>query len=158
MGDGEAFTEGGIVIGLSTDAVPYEIYTPGFGSVDGELAAMLEARLPPKLAHLAAEIAASWSDVPGIKEVLSTVPNTTATATLDRPLVEFDRKAAERENQRLANQCDHFGRLDPGTTNTEMVRRFDCPRPLRTESQLVEERELLDARVRNLKLAARRAA
>jgi superfamily II DNA or RNA helicase len=158
MGDGEAFTEGGIVIGLSTDAVPYEIYTPGFGSIDGELAAMLEASLPPHLAHLAPEIAAGWSDVPGIKEVLSTVPSATATATLDQPFTEFDREAAEKENQRLANQCDYFGSLRPGTTNTEMVRRFDCGRPLRTEPQLVEERELLDARVRKLKLAARRAA
>lgn len=158
MGDGEAFTGGGIVIGLSTDAVPYEIYTPGFGSIDGELAAMLEAKLPPKLAHLAAEMAAGWSDVPGIKELLSTVPSATATATLDQPLTEFDRKAAETENQRLASQCDYLKRLDPGTTNTEMVRRFDRRRPLRTESQLVEERELLNARVNDLKLAARRAA
>jgi superfamily II DNA or RNA helicase len=156
VGDGEAFTDGGIIIGLSTDAVPYETYTPGFGSIDGELVAMLEASLPPGLAHGATEIAAKWSHIDGMKELLSAASN--ATAPPDEPLVEFNREAAELENNKLATRCDNAGNLDFGTTNAEMVSIFKCSRPRRTESQLKNEREILETRLRKLKLSARSAA
>ena len=152
----EAPTEGVIVIGLSTNAVLHETYTPGFGNVDSEFVTMLEASLPQGLAHGATEIAAKWGHIKGIKELLS--GTAIASATENETLIKFDRKAVEKQNQQLASKCDHRAGLEPGTTNLQMVRHFDCSRALRTDAQLREEQKLLKTRVLKSSMALRGAA